>query len=248
MCCIGEEMLTPMLEPWAAAFEALGRTDASAAYRWRLIAGRQCAQLESVLPHGKLKYAVTGHAAVKELPPELQAALLGNHIVYLRGRLDEVLANTVIAQLLLMSRTSKPERGIDLYLDSPGGTLAAALSVYDMMQSLGVTVATTCIGTAGGAVVLVLASGTPGQRYALPHARIHLLDETVALEPRRASDVATQAEAVREQSARWRTALLRHVRIRPEQLVAELSAPRWLSAQEAQALGLIDATTAARRS
>jgi ATP-dependent Clp protease protease subunit len=93
----------------------------------------------------------------------------------------------------------------------------------------------------------VLAGGTPGQRYALPHARVHLLDETLSLEPRRASELATQAEAVREQSARWRTALLKHVRIPPERLVAELSAPRWLSAQEAQALGLIDAITPARR-
>ena len=115
-----------------------------------------------------------------------------------------------------------------------------------MMHSLGVMVATTCIGTAGGATVLVLAGGTPGRRFALPHARIHLLEETVTLEPRLASDVATQAEAVREQSARWRTALLKHVRVPPERLVAELSAPRWLSAQEAQALGLIDAITTAR--
>ena len=184
---------------------------------------------------------------MRDLPPALQAALLGSNSVYLRGRLDESLANTVIAQLLLGSHTVDAGRGIDLYVDSPGGTPGAALSVYDMMQSLGVTVATTCIGTAGGAVVLVLAGGTPGQRYALPHARIHLLEETVALEPRLASDLPTQAEAVREQSARWRTALLKHVRIPSDRLVAELSAPRWLSAQAAQALGLIDAITAARR-
>lgn len=184
---------------------------------------------------------------MRDVPPELQAALLGHNIVYLRGYLDDTVANTVIAQLLLVSRTANLERGIDLYVDSPGGGPGAALSVYDVMRSTGVTVATTCIGTAGGASVLVLAGGTPGQRYALPHARIHLLDETVALEPRRAADLATQAEAVREESARWRTALLKHVRIPPDRLVAELSAPRWLSAQEAQALGLIDAITAPRR-
>ena len=184
---------------------------------------------------------------MRDVPPALEAALLGNNIVYLRGRLDEILANTVVAQLLLASQTADAERGIDVYVDSPGGTLGAALSVYDMMQSLGVTVATTCIGTAGGAVVLVLAGGTPGQRYALPHARIHLLEETVTLEPRLASDVATQAQAEREQAARWRSALLKHVCIPPDRLVAELSAPRWLSAQAAQALGLIDAITAARR-
>jgi ATP-dependent Clp protease protease subunit len=184
---------------------------------------------------------------MRDLPPALQAALLGSNSVYLRGRLDESLANTVIAQQLLISQTVGAEPGIDLYVDSPGGTVGAALSVYDMLHSLGVTVATTCIGTAGGATVLVLAGGTPGRRFALPHARIHLLEETVTLEPRPTSDVATQAEAVREQSARWRTALLKHVRVPSDRLVDELSAPRWLSAQEAQALGLIDAITPARR-
>jgi ATP-dependent Clp protease protease subunit len=184
---------------------------------------------------------------MRGLPPELEAALLGHHIVYLRGPLDDALANTVMAQLLLASRTAAQDRGIDLYVDSPGGAYGAAMSVYDVTQSLGVTVATTCIGTAGGSVVLVLAGGTPGQRSALPHARIHLLDETVALEPRVASDLATQAEAIKDQSARWRALLLKHVRIAPERLVAELSAPRWLNAEEAQALGLIDAITAPRR-
>ena len=180
------------------------------------------------------------------LPPELDAALLGNSSVYIRGRLDETLANAVIPQLLLASRTANPARRLDLYIDSPGGTLGAALSVYDLMQSLGMTVATTCIGTAGGAAVLVRAGGTSGHRYALPHARVHLKDETTEFEPRRATDLAIQAQAVRDQSARWRAALLKHVRLPPERLVAELSAPRWLTAQEAQSLGLIDALAAPR--
>jgi ATP-dependent Clp protease protease subunit len=179
------------------------------------------------------------------LPPELEAALLGNSIVYMRGRLDETVANAVIPQLLLASRTTNPARGIDLYIDSPGGAEGAALSVYDLMQSLGMTVATTCIGTAGGAAVLVLAGGTSSQRYALPHARVHLKDETTEFEPRRVADMAIQA--VRDQSARWRAALLKHVRLPPERLVAELSAPRWLTAQEAQSLGLIDFVGAPRQ-
>jgi ATP-dependent Clp protease, protease subunit len=178
------------------------------------------------------------------LPPELEAALLGNSIVYLRGRLDEALANTVIPQLLVASRTANPSRGVDLYIDSPGGTVGAALSVYDVMQSLGVIVATTCIGTAGGAAVLVLAGGTTGQRYALPHARVHLMEEMTSVEVRHVADLASHAQALRDQSARWRTALVKHVRLAPERLVAELSAPRWLTAQEAESLGLIDAVAA----
>jgi len=180
------------------------------------------------------------------LPPELEAALLGNSIVYLRGRLDEALANTVITQLLVASRIADRSRGVDLYIDSPGGTLGAALSVYDVVQSLGMTVATTCIGTAGGAAVLVLAGGTTGQRYALPHARVHLIEETTSLESRNVADLTSHAQAVRDQSARWRTALVKHVRLPPERLVAELSTPRWLTAQEALSLGVIDAIAAPR--
>ncbi len=176
------------------------------------------------------------------LPPELEAAFFGQQIVFLRGRLDSQLANSVIAQLLLLAR-SAGGRQIELYIDSPGGDLALALSVYDVMQSAGVTISTTCTGTAGGAVVLLLAGGTHGKRMALPHARIFLFDETTTLDPRRASDLEAAAAAVREQSARWRAALLKHVRLPPETLVQELSpaaSPRWLTAVEARSLGLID--------
>ena len=161
--------------------------------------------------------------------------------------MDETLANAVIPQPLLASRTAKPARGIDLYIDSPGGTLGAALSVYDFVQSLRMTVATTCIGTAGPVLRRWSSpGGTSSQRYALPHARVHLMDETTEFEPRRASDLAIHVQAVRDQSARRRAALLKHVRCPPEGLVAELSAPRWLTAQEAQSLGLIDALAVPR--
>jgi ATP-dependent Clp protease protease subunit len=177
---------------------------------------------------------------MRNLPPDLEAALLGKQVVFVRGTLDDAAANTVLAQLLLVSRISTGGP-VEMYVDSPGGSLAGALSVYDMMQTLGVPVATTCVGTAGGASVLVLAGGTRGQRFALPHARIHLLDESVTLDPRPAPDVESTAANLKAQSVRWRTALLKHVSIPPEDLVATLTAPRWLTAQEAQQIGLIDA-------
>src|SRR5258708_36033902 len=96
------------------------------------------------------------------LPPEVEAALLGKQVVFMRGVLDEAAANAILAQLLLMSRTATG-RTIQLYVDSPGGTLGAALGVYDMMQSLGTVVSTTCVGTAGGASALVLAGGAVRQ-------------------------------------------------------------------------------------
>jgi ATP-dependent Clp protease, protease subunit len=177
---------------------------------------------------------------MRNLPPEVEAALLGSQVVFVRGMLDDAAANTVIAQLLLLSRLAAG-RPIEMYIDSPSGSVSAALSVYDMLQTLGIPVATTCVSTAGGASVLVLAGGTRGQRFALPHARVHLLDESVSMAPRPGPELERSAANVRDQSVRWRTALLKHVSVPSDDLVQSLSSPRWLSAQEAQQLGLIDA-------
>src|SRR5207237_8809855 len=105
-----------------------------------------------------------------ELPPELQEALLGRRVVFLRGKLDEATASSTIAQLLLVERIADG-RPIELYIDSPGGSSGAALSVYDVVRNVGTLVSTTCLGTAGGAAVLVVAAGTVGRRFALPPAR-----------------------------------------------------------------------------
>src|ERR671931_2251534 len=155
---------------------------------------------------------------MRNLPPELEAALLGKQVVFVRGTLDDAAANTIIAQLLLVSRMAGG-RQLEMYIDSPGGTLSGALSVYDMMQTLAVPVSTTCVGTAGGATVLVLAGGTRGQRFALPHARVHLVDESVSMDKRPAPELETSAANVKAQSVRWRTALLKHITNAPENLV-----------------------------
>ena len=169
------------------------------------------------------------------LPPELQSALLGRRVVFLRGRLDETVSNNVIAQLLLVSRTSADDT-IQLYVDSPGGSIAAALSVYDVVQSSSSPVSTTCIGTCGGASVLVLAGGAAGRRFALPHARIHLTQESVEVP---AGNPTQAAESIRQQH-RWQTALAKHITHSETQLAKDLQLGQWLSAAEARDYGLVD--------
>ena len=170
-----------------------------------------------------------------ELPPDVQSALLGRRVAFLRGRLDELTANTIIAQLLLVSRTG-PGLPVELYLDSPGGSLSAALSVYDVIQTLGAPVSITCMSTAGGASVLVLAGGAAGRRYALPHARIHLSEEGVDIPAANPTELE-QAARVR---ARWHAALVKHIGHSAAQLARDLAANRWLSAAEARDYGLVD--------
>jgi ATP-dependent Clp protease protease subunit len=173
------------------------------------------------------------------LPPELQSALLGRRVVFLRGRLDDAAANSVIAQLLLVARTSAGGT-IELYLDSRGGSVGAALSVYDVLETSPAPVSTTCIGTCGGASVLVLAGGKSGQRFALPHARIHLAQDSVEVpegDPRQTTGQAV--EAVRQQQ-RWQSALAQHITPSAGQLARDLRQGRWLSAAEARDYGLVD--------
>jgi ATP-dependent Clp protease, protease subunit len=170
-----------------------------------------------------------------ELPDELQSALLGRGVVFLRGRLDESTAYRVIAQLLLVSRTA-PGQPVELYLDSPGGSLSAALSVYDVIQTLAAPIATTCMGTAGGASVLVLAGGTAGRRCALPNARIHLTEEEVTV----STATATELEELARLRRRWQTALAKHIGHSAAQLAHDVSANKWFSAAEARDYGLVD--------
>jgi ATP-dependent Clp protease protease subunit len=173
------------------------------------------------------------------LPPDLQSALLGRRVVFLRGRLDEANANTVIAQLLLVGQTAAG-RPIELYVDSPGGSAQAALSVYDVLRTSPSPISTTCFGTAGGASVLVLAAGASGSRFALPHARVHLLNEPVTVQVGPAQQIGGQADEVARLQTRWQAALVRHVTQSGAQLARDLAEGRWLSAAEAQDYGLVD--------
>jgi ATP-dependent Clp protease protease subunit len=169
------------------------------------------------------------------LPPELQAALLDKRQVFLRGRLDDTLASTVISQLLLLGRTAA-DGSIDLYVDSPGGTVGAALAVYDFIRTMRATVSTTCLGQVSGAAVLVLAGGAAGRRFAMPHARIQLAEP----EADQLADVQRMAAEATRQRERWLESLAQHTAHSSEHVASDLSNSRWLSAGEARDYGLVD--------
>jgi len=173
------------------------------------------------------------------LPPELQSALLGKQVVFLRGRLEDATANSVIAQLLLVGRTA-PGQPIKLYIDSPGGSPGAALTVYDFLQTLGKSVSTICIGRTGGSAVLVLAGGADGLRYALPHARIELTDGQIDLPAGKPNDLVSQAGEAARVRSRWQAALVERTAHSATRLARDLTAGVWLSAAEARDYGLVD--------
>jgi ATP-dependent Clp protease protease subunit len=164
---------------------------------------------------------------------------MDRRVVFLRGRLDDNAAGGVMGQLLLLARTAEG-RPIELCIDSPGGSVGAALGLYDVMRTLGSPVSTTCLGTAAGAAVLIVAAGSAGLRYALPHARLQLTEETLALSSAALADVAGQAAELGRLRLRWRATLVQHVGHSVEQVERDLAAGRWLSAAEAGDYGLVD--------
>jgi ATP-dependent Clp protease protease subunit len=171
------------------------------------------------------------------LPPHVQDALLGRRVVFVRGQLDAEAANAAIAQLVLLAHMPSAEP-IQVYLDSPGGALSATLALYDFLQTVSAPVAITGLGTIGGAAVLILAGGSAGRRFALPHARIQLRAETGDLPP--GTVVEDQGAEAMRVHARWREALVRHVGHSAAQVERDLAAGRWLSAAEARDYGLVD--------
>ena len=173
------------------------------------------------------------------LPPDLQGALFDRRVVFLRGKLDDSGAGEIVSQLLLLSRMADGQ-AVELYVDSPGGSFGAALSIYDVMRTAGGVISTTCIGVAAGAAVLIVAAGAPARRFALPHARLHLSDEVDELASDRLADLQRSAEEIVRVRQRWRAALVEHVGHSAAQVERDLAAGRWLSAAEARDYGLVD--------
>ncbi len=100
---------------------------------------------------------------------DIYSRLLGHRVVFLGRPIDPDVANLIVAQLIHLE-SEDPEKQISLYINSPGGEMSSMMAIYDTMQHVQPEVMTTCVGLAASAAAVLLASGAPGQRYALPHA------------------------------------------------------------------------------
>ena len=159
-------------------------------------------------------------------------------MVFVRGMLDQTAVNAASAQLLVLARTD-PQRAIEVYLDSGGGPVVAGFALYDLLQSLGVTVSTTCLGTAAGPGILVVAGGGHGIRFGLPSSRFRIrqrFEATVGVD-----DVQAAAREQRRLRERFTELLARHTGRPVEQIAHDVDHGDWLTAAEAREYGLIDA-------
>jgi ATP-dependent Clp protease protease subunit len=164
--------------------------------------------------------------------------LFTERIVYLAGEVDDDAAHRVTAQLLLLA-ADDPGRDITFYVNSPGGSVTAGMAIYDTMQLIPPDVSTWAVGFAASMGQFLLTAGTPGKRYALPHARIMMHQPSAGLGGT-ATDVAIRAGVFGAMKREIAELTARHAGQPVENITADADRDRWFTAEEARAYGLVD--------
>ena len=169
---------------------------------------------------------------------DIYSRLLGERIVFVAQPIDDELANLVVAQLMHLE-SDDPEKDVHVYINSPGGSLSAALAIYDAMRFIGPDVATTCFGIAMSGGSLILAGGADGKRAALPNARILIHQPSSGFQGQ-STDIEIHAREVLELRRRTEEIYARHTGQTVEQLHDDMERDRFFSAAEAVDYGLVD--------
>ncbi|MEV4707362.1 ATP-dependent Clp protease proteolytic subunit [Actinoplanes sp. NPDC049316] len=164
--------------------------------------------------------------------------LLRERIIFLGSEVNDEVTNRICAQMLLLA-SADSEKDIALYINSPGGSITAGLAVYDTMQYIKNDVATIAMGMAASMGQFLLCAGTPGKRYALPHARVmmHQLSGGIG---GTAADIAIQAESMLHIKKTMNERIAFHTGHTPEEIEADSDRDRWFTAQEAKDYGIVD--------
>ena len=176
---------------------------------------------------------------------DVYSHLLGERIVYLGTEIDDGVSNALIAQILHLE-SENPDQPVNLYINSPGGSLTATFAVYDAMQFVRAPVATTCIGQACSTAAILLAAGDPGRRSILPHARV-LLHQPSARSQGAIPDLILEADEVVRLRAEAELVLARHTGQSVEALRADTDRDRVFTPEAAVAYGLVDQLVSYRK-
>jgi ATP-dependent Clp protease, protease subunit len=164
--------------------------------------------------------------------------LLRERIIFLGQVVDDTIANQLCAQLLLLSAEDNT-RDINLYINSPGGSVTAGMAIYDTMRFVDCDVATYALGLAASMGQFLLSAGTRGKRYALPHARIMMHQPSAGIGGT-ASDIAIQAEQFRLTKREMAELIAEHTGQSVEQVQADSERDRWFTADQALEYGFVD--------
>jgi ATP-dependent Clp protease, protease subunit len=181
---------------------------------------------------------VVEQSARGERAYDIYSRLLKDRVIFITEVIDDQMANLVIAQMLFLERED-PDADIDLYINSPGGSVSAGLAMYDVMQMVKCHVATICVGIAASMGAVLLAGGTAGKRHALPNARVMIHQASGGYQGQIA-DARIYLEEMNRNNDTAISILAHHTGKPPEQVRRDSDRDYWLSACEAQQYGLVD--------
>jgi ATP-dependent Clp protease protease subunit len=169
---------------------------------------------------------------------DIYSRLLKERVVFIVGPVEDQMANLVVAQLLYLE-SENPDKDIHLYINSPGGVVTAGLSIYDTMQFINCAVSTICVGQAASMGALLLAGGTKGKRFALPHSRVMVHQPTGGFHGQ-ATDVEIHAREILELKRRLNEIMARHTGKTVDEIERDTDRDRFMSGETAVKYGLID--------
>jgi ATP-dependent Clp protease protease subunit len=169
---------------------------------------------------------------------DIYSRLLKERVVFVVGPVDDYMANIVVAQMLFLE-SENPEKDVALYINSPGGVVSSGLAIYDTMQFIKPDVSTICIGQAASMGAVILAGGTRGKRYCLPHARVMIHQPAGGFQGP-AADMEIQTKEMLETRDRLNMILAKHTGQTVERIKQDTDRDRFMDWQEAARYGLID--------
>lgn len=176
---------------------------------------------------------------------DIYSRLLKERIIFLGSDIDDITADLVMAQLIFLEYED-PEKDITIYINSPGGVVSSGLAIYDTIQYIKPDVSTICIGQAASMGAVLLASGTKGKRFALPHSRI-MLHQPLGGAGGQAADIAIHAKEIVRVKQTLNEIIQQHSEQTLDVIARDTDRNFYMSAEEAKAYGLIDDILSARK-
>jgi ATP-dependent Clp protease protease subunit len=177
---------------------------------------------------------------------DIYSRLLKERVVFCVGPVEDYMANVIVAQMLFLE-SENPDKDINLYINSPGGSVTAGMAIYDTMQFIKPDVSTICIGQAASMGSFLLAAGAKGKRYALPNSRVMIHQPSGGFSGM-ASDIAIHAKEILAIKNRLNETLARHTGQPIEKVERDVDRDNFMSAQDAKAYGIVDAVLDSRPS
>lgn len=194
--------------------------------------------MKSDLPHNVVIPSVIETSPRGERAFDIYSLLLRERIIFLGTPIDDQIANLVIAQLLFLDRED-PDKDIQMYIHSPGGAIPAGLAIFDTMQLTRADIATFCVGMTASMATVLLAAGTPGKRYAMPHATVHM-HQAMGGARGQAVDVEIIARELLRENEIIRQILVKHTGKDEEQIRRDFDRDFFMNPEQAKDYGIID--------